>query len=75
MFSGPVYCLVAVREDGRRNVIATGLSEETAAVMRQIITSEIPAPQIVVEPERIGELPSDGGLPACGTSHNDQHLA
>jgi hypothetical protein len=74
MFSGPVYCLVAVREDGRRNVIATGLSEETAALMHQIITTEMPATQIDVEPERKGNLPSDGGLPASGASQNDHHL-
>ena len=51
MGNGPTYRLVVVREDGSREIVATGISEDNAASIRQILSTEPRVPHLVLELE------------------------
>jgi len=51
MGNGPTYRLVVVREDGSREIVATGIPEDNAASIRQKLSTEPRVSQLVVELE------------------------
>jgi hypothetical protein len=46
------YCLMAVRPDGTRELITTGIPEDRATAMRQFLAAQELASKLVIEPER-----------------------
>ena len=46
-----MYCMIVVREDGSREITATGISEEMADAIRKIVGERDLGGRIVLEPE------------------------